>query len=244
MPTVTKAARKGGNAKTTKTSARALRSAPIHKTDRKARPVIAIAETTPRKAPQSVRAVSILDTRLEVIDRKADIQGRLGGELLAQCKAANIPMTAAFANDVMEAPAKEMDRLVALLSESRALIEACVKMIDTRALNVPTARAITELSKLLKERRAITGALDLTSGNETLITALVARSLELVEQIINSPARNGAELAAKLSVAIDALNEGEDADSVLPILASCRNDSYSLPAPLPAGCGPASTESF
>jgi hypothetical protein len=78
MPTVTKAARKGGNAKTTRTSARALRTARTCKTDRKARPVIvAIAETAPRKAPQPVRAASILDTRLEVIDRKADIQAGL-----------------------------------------------------------------------------------------------------------------------------------------------------------------------
>ena len=129
---------------------------PPRKTDRKARPaIVAIADTAPCKAPQPVRAVPILGTRLEEFDRKTNIQGSLGGELLAQCEAAGIPMTTAFAYDVMEAPA----RLVALLSKCTVLMEACMKMIDTHVLNVPTGRAVTELSMLLEERRGGHGGL-------------------------------------------------------------------------------------
>jgi hypothetical protein len=203
---------------------------PTRKADRKARPAIpvAIVNTAP--------PATAINTAPNVSAREAELLHSMAADYQQQMQAAGFPVSYEFAVEIWTEAARMIAAVDAKVESLRRRLGA-VRLMDALE-STPTGG----LALLLEERCAITEALDLTSGSEALITALAARSLELIEQIINSPARNGAELAAKLSVAIDALNEGEDADSVLPILASCRNDSYSLPVSPLAGCGPASTE--
>lgn len=185
----------------------------------------------PRKAkPARAALVAIVNTAPPVSAFESRLRQSMAADFEREFQAAGLPMTGDFAMEL----ATEAAGLIAAVGLNLDAELPRLKDVHRQVTAIQGRNSITALSRLIEERRAIRNALNLTAGNDALISALEERSRELDDLIVNSPAWTGSELAAKLNMAIDALNEGEGADSVLPILNSCRFDSYSFAVAAPS----------
>jgi hypothetical protein len=206
MSPVTKSAR---SAASKKTSARALRTAPA-----------------PRKVNSAKAAVpaAIVNTAPPVSDREAQLRQSMAADFKREFLAAGFPMTDDFALELATEAASAIAAATTTVNIEVELLRQALDQVRL-ATAVLQHERITALSRLREERRVIRRALALAAGNEALLMVLAARSREIDEQILSRPAQTGHELAARITLVIDALNDGDDACSVLPILASCRTDA-------------------